>query len=232
MCDLGAVLPQIEPLLRRLVRRGITFRMDIPPTDTMVRIDRVGLTQVLIDLVANRSDAIESKGTITVWSRQTLTASPGDPTSPRRSWSAIPVVVSAGRRWSGHSNPISPRRTATTAATGWQRCGRSSIAAEVRCRSIRQPAPARPCRSGSAAPGRPNPTTNRAVPPIGSDNRRGAGPRSDGRVGDLSHRIRDFYRLPSIDSVAPPLTAGLSTSSCIVHRRSHGSRPHVHGSTR
>ena len=78
--DLGVVLPQIEPLLRRLVRRGITFHMDIPPTDTIVRIDRVGLTQVLMNLVANASDAIESNGSITVWSRQTLTASPGDPT--------------------------------------------------------------------------------------------------------------------------------------------------------
>ena len=78
--DLGVVLPQIEPLLRRLVRRGITFHMDIPPTDTIVRIDRVGLTQVLMNLVANASDAIESEGSITVSSRQTLTASPGDPT--------------------------------------------------------------------------------------------------------------------------------------------------------
>ena len=73
------VFPQIEPLLRRLVRRGIAFRMEMPPTDTMVRIDRVGLTQVLMNLVANASDAIESQGTITVSSRQTLTASPGDP---------------------------------------------------------------------------------------------------------------------------------------------------------
>jgi len=80
VCDLGMVFPQIEPLLRRLVRRGIAFRMEMPPTDTMVRIDRVGLTQVLMNLVANASDAIESQGTITVSSRQTLTASPGDPT--------------------------------------------------------------------------------------------------------------------------------------------------------
>jgi len=78
--DLGIVFPQIEPLLRRLVRKGITFRIEIPPTDTIVRIDRVGLTQVLMNLVANASDAIESKGSITVSSRQTLTASPGDPT--------------------------------------------------------------------------------------------------------------------------------------------------------
>ena len=39
--DLGMVFPQIEPLLRRLVRKGITFRMEVPPTDTVVRIDRV-----------------------------------------------------------------------------------------------------------------------------------------------------------------------------------------------
>ena len=78
--DLGMVFPQIEPLLRRLVRKDITFRMEIPPTDTIVRIDRVGLTQVLMNLVTNASDAIESKGSITVSSRQTLTATPGDPT--------------------------------------------------------------------------------------------------------------------------------------------------------
>ena len=77
---LGMVFPQIEPLLRRLVRKDITFRMEIPPTDTIVRIDRVGLTQVLMNLVTNASDAIESKGSITVSSRQTLTATPGDPT--------------------------------------------------------------------------------------------------------------------------------------------------------
>ncbi len=77
--DLGMVFPQIEPLLRRLVHKGIAFHMEIPPTDTIVRIDRVGLTQVLMNLVANASDAIESKGSITVSSRQTLTSSQGEP---------------------------------------------------------------------------------------------------------------------------------------------------------
>ena len=77
--DLGMVFPQIEPLLRRLVHKGVAFHMEIPPTDTIVRIDRVGLTQVLMNLVANASDAIESKGSITVSSRQTPHRQPRGP---------------------------------------------------------------------------------------------------------------------------------------------------------
>ena len=77
--DLGMAFRQIEPLLRRLVRKGIALHVEIPPPDTNVRIDRVGLTQVLMNLVANASDAIESTGQITVSTRQTLTSNTGEP---------------------------------------------------------------------------------------------------------------------------------------------------------
>ncbi len=77
--DVADAFRQSEPLLRRLVHKGITFTMDIPSTETLVRIDRVGLTQVMMNLVTNASDAIVGQGRIAVSTRETVTGTTGEP---------------------------------------------------------------------------------------------------------------------------------------------------------
>ncbi|HYN33825.1 MAG TPA: ATP-binding protein [Ilumatobacteraceae bacterium] len=75
--DLGESIRQIEPFLRRMVRPGITLRVEAPAQPSLVFIDHVGLSQVLMNLVANAIDAIEGAGHITVSTRQSVSGSAG-----------------------------------------------------------------------------------------------------------------------------------------------------------
>lgn len=76
--DLGLAIRQIEPLLRRMVRPGIILRVEIPERSSFVRIDRVGLSQILMNLVANAADAIDGTGNIAVRFPRSVSAN-GDP---------------------------------------------------------------------------------------------------------------------------------------------------------
>jgi signal transduction histidine kinase len=75
--DLGESIRQIEPFLRRMVRPGITLRVEAPAQPSLVFIDHVGLSQVLMNLVANAIDAIEGTGHITVSTRRSVSGSAG-----------------------------------------------------------------------------------------------------------------------------------------------------------
>lgn len=75
--DLGESIRQIEPFLRRMVGPGITLRVEPPARTSLVFIDHVGLSQVLMNLVANAIDAIQGTGHITVSTRQSVSGSPG-----------------------------------------------------------------------------------------------------------------------------------------------------------
>ncbi len=76
--DLNSSIRQLEPLLRRLVRPGVILRLDVPADDCLVRIDRVGLSQVLMNLVTNANDAITGNGNISVAARPVVARSIGD----------------------------------------------------------------------------------------------------------------------------------------------------------
>jgi signal transduction histidine kinase len=71
--DLNAATRQLEPLLRRLTSRGVTLRLDVPHDVCMARIDRIGLSQILMNLVSNANDAITGSGTITVSTKRSFT---------------------------------------------------------------------------------------------------------------------------------------------------------------
>ena len=73
--DLNNSIRQLEPLLRRLKRREVILRLDVPATERLVRIDRVGLSQILMNLVSNANDAIVGNGNITVSARPVVTRS-------------------------------------------------------------------------------------------------------------------------------------------------------------
>jgi two-component system cell cycle sensor histidine kinase/response regulator CckA len=76
--DLSSSIRQLEPLLRRLVRPGVILRLDVPADECLVRIDRVGLSQILMNLVTNANDAITGNGNITVAARPVVARSIGD----------------------------------------------------------------------------------------------------------------------------------------------------------
>jgi signal transduction histidine kinase len=76
--DLDNSIRQLEPLLRRLTRPGVILRLDVPATECLVRIDRVGLSQILMNLVSNANDAIVGNGNITVTARPVVSRSVGD----------------------------------------------------------------------------------------------------------------------------------------------------------
>jgi signal transduction histidine kinase len=73
--DLSTSIRQLEPLLRRLTRRGVVLRFDIPERECLVRVDRIGLSQILMNLVSNANDAIVGNGNITVSVRPVITSS-------------------------------------------------------------------------------------------------------------------------------------------------------------
>ena len=76
--DLDNSIRQLEPLLRRLTRPGVILRLDVPATECLVRIDRVALSQILMNLVSNANDAIAGNGNITVAARPVVSRSVGD----------------------------------------------------------------------------------------------------------------------------------------------------------
>ena len=65
--DIGALVREIASLLRTAIPAGGTLALDVPAMVPPVRGDRAQLTQVLMNLVTNAADAIESAGgTVTV----------------------------------------------------------------------------------------------------------------------------------------------------------------------
>jgi signal transduction histidine kinase len=73
--DIGESMRQIHPFLRRMVRPGITLRLEVPEQPVFGRIDHIGLSHVLMNLVSNAVDAIEGVGHITVSTRQSVSVS-------------------------------------------------------------------------------------------------------------------------------------------------------------
>ncbi len=70
--DLNAVIREMHPMLRRLTRRGTALEVDLRSTDPAVPVDRGRLGQILANLVANASDAIDGDGTIRIETRDAL----------------------------------------------------------------------------------------------------------------------------------------------------------------
>ncbi len=77
VAHLGAIFQELEPLLQRLVSERVLLATDIALDTRAVEIDRAQLELVLLELISNASDAMETGGTLTVASRP-VTVSPGD----------------------------------------------------------------------------------------------------------------------------------------------------------
>jgi signal transduction histidine kinase len=87
--DLHALSEHFEPLLRRLVPKSIMLHMSCTEQNVCVRIDRTSLLQVLMNLVANATDAIDGWGTISVSCDRVVRHRPG--TAAPRSTAVITV---------------------------------------------------------------------------------------------------------------------------------------------
>jgi PAS domain S-box-containing protein len=66
LVDVGQVVNELTPMLRRLLREGVTLDLELTSELTLVTADPVQLEQALINLVVNARDAIVGAGTITV----------------------------------------------------------------------------------------------------------------------------------------------------------------------
>lgn len=73
--DLNDVVDSLASLLRQLVPAGIDLRVVLSPQPVPVFVDRSQLEQVLVNLVVNSRDAIDTTGSITV---STSTDAPPD----------------------------------------------------------------------------------------------------------------------------------------------------------
>ncbi|MDZ7780903.1 MAG: PAS domain S-box protein [Gemmatimonadota bacterium] len=66
LVDVAAVLGSLEPLLERLLGDTVDLIMELSPDLPPVRVDRVQLEQVVMNLVANARDAMPRGGVVTV----------------------------------------------------------------------------------------------------------------------------------------------------------------------
>ncbi|MEQ9079474.1 MAG: ATP-binding protein [Sandaracinaceae bacterium] len=64
--NLGAVVTELQPILRSLAREHVDIVVDAPFTGSAVLANRTQLEQVVINLVANASDAMPGGGTLAV----------------------------------------------------------------------------------------------------------------------------------------------------------------------
>ena len=64
--DLNEVIQGLASLLAQLMPNGITFRLEPSPEPVYVFVDRTQLEQVVLNLVVNSRDAIETTGSVTV----------------------------------------------------------------------------------------------------------------------------------------------------------------------
>ena len=61
---LGAVMSQLEPMLRRLIRESITLSVECGPELPVIRADSGQIEQVIINLVVNARDAMPNGGSL------------------------------------------------------------------------------------------------------------------------------------------------------------------------
>ncbi|MGH2913699.1 MAG: response regulator [Solirubrobacteraceae bacterium] len=68
--DVGALVGELAPMLRRLLAADIAFEFRIEPGLAPVVIERTGLEQVIMNLVLNAADAMAAGGTLTIDGRE------------------------------------------------------------------------------------------------------------------------------------------------------------------
>jgi two-component system, cell cycle sensor histidine kinase and response regulator CckA len=64
--DLNASVHAVEPMLRRLIGENVSLNLKLDPDIGRVRADPGQIDQILVNLVVNARDAIETAGTITI----------------------------------------------------------------------------------------------------------------------------------------------------------------------
>ena len=106
--DVNAVVRELEPMLRRLLREDLTLEVALTSELVLVTVDPVQLEQALINLVVNARDAIPGEGVIQIRTGRTEV----DPTTARPTLSfegGTHVVVSVSDTGVGMSEEVRKR---------------------------------------------------------------------------------------------------------------------------
>jgi signal transduction histidine kinase/CheY-like chemotaxis protein len=82
--DLGAVLHDLAPMLRSLVREDIELSLEMAPGIVRVRADPGQLEQVVVNLVVNARDAMPRGGRVSIALAVTADGDPGRPSAERQ----------------------------------------------------------------------------------------------------------------------------------------------------
>ena len=75
--DLRSAVSDLAPILRRLTRRGVEVCVEVPDRETLVEVDKITVSQILMNLVSNANDAIDGPaGKIVVSAKIVATKDP------------------------------------------------------------------------------------------------------------------------------------------------------------
>jgi len=89
--DIGLILHEMEPLLRRLLGQRITLDVQVAAGTPGVWIDQSQFTQVVLNLVVNARDAIQGRGDITLRLRRIQASEDRPARAPTGEWVLLQV---------------------------------------------------------------------------------------------------------------------------------------------
>jgi PAS domain S-box-containing protein len=91
LLDLNEVIRGSEPMLRRILREDVEFRVDLQPGLSCIFCDEGQVEQVLMNLVVNARDAMPSRGTLTIETRDSDQPLAEDPEQTPGRWVRLVV---------------------------------------------------------------------------------------------------------------------------------------------
>jgi signal transduction histidine kinase/serine/threonine protein kinase len=106
---LGAIVRELVPMLRRLVRSNVKLELDIQGDDLPTLADPSHIERVLMNLCQNASDAMSNGGTITIQITESTITRPGSPASAALGTEERYVLLTVADTGSGMTEEVRAR---------------------------------------------------------------------------------------------------------------------------